>query len=108
MNMEANLKRQIKAQDKIQMSAANLELPQVKSSKELLRKMQIKREKMTNKECTTAPTIAAQRQVYLPNLKVSDMTNLDRRFNSTKKKMLQLQVLFNIKFIVKTNSDWKN
>ena len=66
------------------MSAANLELPQVKSSKELLRKKQIKREKMTSKECTIAPSIAAQRQVYLPNLNVSDKTNLDRRLNSTK------------------------
>jgi len=61
----------MKAQDKIEMSAANFELPQVKSSKELLRKMQIKHEKMTSKECTIAPTIVAQRQVKLLNLKVS-------------------------------------
>jgi len=107
MNKEANLKRQMKAQDKIQMSAANLELPQVKSSKELPRKMQIKCEKMTSKECTTAPTIAAQRQVNLLNIKVSDQTNLNRSLIK-QNKMLQLQVLFNIKFIVKTNSDWKN
>jgi len=45
MNKKANLKLQMKVQDKIQMSAVNLELPQVKSSKELLRKMKIKREK---------------------------------------------------------------
>jgi len=72
MNTEANLKRHMNAQDKIQMSVANLEPPLVKSSKKLLRKMQIKREKMTSKECTIAPTIVAQRQVSLPNLKVSD------------------------------------
>jgi len=39
---------------------------------------------MTNKECTTAPTIATRRQVNLPNLKVSDQTNLYRRLSSRK------------------------
>ena len=47
----------MKNQDKIQMSAANLELPQVKSGKELLRKRKVKCEKLTINECTTAPSI---------------------------------------------------
>jgi len=45
----------------IQISALSMELPQVKSSKELLRKMQIKHGKMTSNQCeTTAPRIAAE------------------------------------------------
>ena len=67
----------------IQMSASSMELPQVKSSKELRRKMQISHGKMTSNQCrTTAPRIAAETQLNLPTFKLHDHANLDRRLSS--------------------------
>jgi len=65
----------MKAQGKIQGVGPNLELPEVRSRKELLRKMQINCEKMATNECTTnAPTVVTHRKVNFPNFKVRDQT----------------------------------
>jgi len=67
----------------IQMSASSMELPQVKSSKELLRKMQIKHGKMTSNQCgTIRPRIATETQLNLPTFKLHNHANLDRRLSS--------------------------
>jgi len=71
MDKEATSKHKFKVVDKAQRKFIDRDLPKVRSSKELLRRIQIKSEKITSIELSTkAPMISVKGQFSLSNFEV--------------------------------------